>query len=195
MPNATLPAEIGVAEIRGIFNQVEKEGSNRERELMDAARQIMLDEELLDALHIKYEELDTDFRRTEYATESSFDKLKLFGERNEEIVGEVATVEAELPLLSSSIRKYPTAGGALSAQDIFSQLERLSQRHAFLMEAVRRLDDDGSGREAASVHSHEKVKRLPVDPVLLKISEGRVIQGNLEWELSEMEDKLRDSGS
>ena len=163
---------------------------------MDAARQIMLDEEILDAMYVKFEDLDTDFRRTEYAAESCLEKLKLFKERNGEIVHEVSVVESELPLLSSTIQRFPVSagGGALSAQDIFTQLDQLSQRHAFLSEAVRRLDesadldqDDGDGKAKPL----ETAKSRPVDPVLLKVSEGLVVRDNLEWELTEIEEKLR----
>ena len=36
MPNATLPADIGIAEVRSIFLQLEKEAFNREKELVSA---------------------------------------------------------------------------------------------------------------------------------------------------------------
>lgn len=136
---STFPTEIGAAEIRDFLKFLEKESSLREKQLLEAARKLSAEEEALDALYVKFEDLDTDFHRTAYSAQTTSSAVNFLRDRNAEIAQDISAVESELPSLSLVNTRPKTGEKKLTdPEDIFRNLEAACQHYAFLVEKMRR---------------------------------------------------------
>ncbi|GAU98837.1 hypothetical protein RvY_09927 [Ramazzottius varieornatus] len=196
----SVPENIGVAEVRSLFKQLEREAEDGEQQLIDAARRIVLEEEFIDALMLRCEELDTDFHRIGYSAKSVEDKADTFRGRLEEVSNELVMLESNLPLLTN-----PTSSdkNSVDAQEVYQKLELLCQRHAFLADSFRHVVGqaglNGStemdlNAESSSSSQTDPSGAVPsrhaVNEALVKLSEGKILQEQLEWQLSDLREKL-----
>ena len=200
----SVPDNIGITEVRHLLKTLGKEAEDGERQLVDAARRIVLDEELIDALLLRCEELDTDFHRVAYSAKSVVDKADTFRGRLEEVSSELVMLDSDLPLL--------TNGHAISAQtstdpeEVYRRLELLCQRHAFLASDFRHVEgragltnvvekdldgtDSSNSSQPQPSASSTHPPSHPVSEALVKLSEGKILQEQLEWQLSDIQDRM-----
>ncbi|XP_055329278.1 uncharacterized protein LOC129581968 [Paramacrobiotus metropolitanus] len=206
---ANLPVDIGITEIRDIFNLLEREAMQNERKLMETAKALTEEEETLDALFVRFDDLNEDYKRTLFLSESTNSTIRSLRQRKEEMNNQISDAECQLPILSETVSPPSLPRDKFSnPEGIFQNLELLCQKHAFLMDRYRRIlehsdpqwavqlgEERTPSSESSTEKAHRKLRRQPVDPLFLKISEGKVMLEELSYELDQAISKVKSSPS